>query len=286
MHAALMIRWWTIAAITTQPPATRPASAPASRPASGPAAAETRLGYINYLPPEAPEVAAARHAKIAARRAGVLILVHRGDRASAPENTLEAYAAAMDLGADGVEIDIRRSRDGVLYLHHDDDLGRVWAGEGKLARLSYYELLAAKPKRSERAFVRTRIPTLAAFLALARERAMLLHLDVKESGLQDELIALLERADMWDQIVEVNAGNAERIRGHAKVKLKPYKGWWPEGKQAEDPAAIRDFLAKPGEMVITVDPRPAVRHFKRSADKHAVPQSLRARWAPAGPIKE
>jgi len=48
-----------------------------------------------------------------------LVLAHRGARRRAPENTLEAFAAARGLGADGVEIDVRRTRDGVLVLHHD-----------------------------------------------------------------------------------------------------------------------------------------------------------------------
>ena len=48
-----------------------------------------------------------------------LVLAHRGARRRAPENTLEAFSAARDLGADGVELDVRRTRDGVLVLHHD-----------------------------------------------------------------------------------------------------------------------------------------------------------------------
>jgi len=48
-----------------------------------------------------------------------LVLAHRGARRRAPENTLEALAVARELGADGVEIDVRRTRDGVLVLHHD-----------------------------------------------------------------------------------------------------------------------------------------------------------------------
>lgn len=51
--------------------------------------------------------------------AGPLVLAHRGARRRAPENTLEAFAVARDLGADGVELDVRRTRDGVLVLHHD-----------------------------------------------------------------------------------------------------------------------------------------------------------------------
>jgi len=52
---------------------------------------------------------------------------HRGASADAPENTLEAFAMARAQGADGVELDVRRSADGDLVLHHDAALpdGRV-----------------------------------------------------------------------------------------------------------------------------------------------------------------
>ena len=48
-----------------------------------------------------------------------LILGHRGASAVRTENTLEAFATAMELGADGVELDVRRSADGALIVHHD-----------------------------------------------------------------------------------------------------------------------------------------------------------------------
>lgn len=48
-----------------------------------------------------------------------VVLAHRGARRVAPENTLAAFAAARAQGADGVELDVRRTRDGVLVIHHD-----------------------------------------------------------------------------------------------------------------------------------------------------------------------
>lgn len=59
-----------------------------------------------------------------------LVLAHRGMSASAPENTLRAFAAARRVGADGVELDVRSSADGVLVVHHDATLpdGRAIAG--------------------------------------------------------------------------------------------------------------------------------------------------------------
>jgi glycerophosphoryl diester phosphodiesterase len=49
----------------------------------------------------------------------VLILAHRGASGVAPENTVEAFRQARRLGADGVELDVRRSSDGALVVHHD-----------------------------------------------------------------------------------------------------------------------------------------------------------------------
>ncbi len=51
---------------------------------------------------------------------GPLVYAHRGNRSRAPDNTLEAYELAVDAGTDGVELDVRRTRDGVLILSHDD----------------------------------------------------------------------------------------------------------------------------------------------------------------------
>jgi glycerophosphoryl diester phosphodiesterase len=51
---------------------------------------------------------------------GPLVYAHRGDRSRAKDNTLEAYSLAVEAGADGVELDVRRTRDGVLIVSHDD----------------------------------------------------------------------------------------------------------------------------------------------------------------------
>jgi glycerophosphoryl diester phosphodiesterase len=52
----------------------------------------------------------------------MLVIAHRGASAAARENTLEAFRTAAHQGADGVELDVRRSADGTLAVHHDDVL--------------------------------------------------------------------------------------------------------------------------------------------------------------------
>lgn len=70
-----------------------------------------------------------------------LRLAHRGDWRVAPENTLAALLAAMRVpGCDGVEFDVRLSRDGVPVVIHDDTLSRVQRNPGRVDALSAAEL--------------------------------------------------------------------------------------------------------------------------------------------------
>jgi glycerophosphoryl diester phosphodiesterase len=57
----------------------------------------------------------------------VMVLAHRGGAGAWRENTLDAYAAALRLGADGVELDVRRTSDGALVVHHDPEIPGVGA---------------------------------------------------------------------------------------------------------------------------------------------------------------
>jgi hypothetical protein len=246
----------------------------------------TRPGTILEIPPETAGARLHRIELVRKRRAYTPVIVHRGAHRFWPENTLEAYAAAMDRGADGVEIDIRRSRDGILYLFHDDTLDRMTHAGGKAGNRTYFELACCGLKGVEKSRESPCIPTLAAALTLARDRAMLLHLDVKEAGLQDEILRLIEQADLWEHLVEVNAGNAERIRHHGRVHLLQYKGWFPQDEAGKDPRSVSRFLARPGNMVFCKwDPAGPVRALGRDVRKPVpVPSSLRRRWKANGPV--
>ena len=59
-----------------------------------------------------------------------LIIAHRGDATSAPENTIPAFKKALNLGADGIELDVRLTKDRELVVFHDRVLGRTAAGSG------------------------------------------------------------------------------------------------------------------------------------------------------------
>lgn len=75
----------------------------------------------------------------------VTLLAHRGGTGPWRENTLEAFAGALRLGADGVELDVRRTSDGKLVVHHDVDI----AGMGAVHDLRASELPAWVPGLDE-----------------------------------------------------------------------------------------------------------------------------------------
>jgi glycerophosphoryl diester phosphodiesterase len=114
-----------------------------------------------------------------------LCFAHRGARAYAPENTLLAFAVACDLGADGIECDVQRSRDGRLVIIHDGLVDRTTDGTGAVAEMSFAELSTLDAGRFPR--ISQRIPTLEETLDLVRDRSCLLNLEIKGESAEESL---------------------------------------------------------------------------------------------------
>ncbi len=223
-------------------------------------------GWAGGRDAETAAARAARHARVAERRAGPAVIVHRGAWAVAPENSLAAYTAAMDLGADGCEVDLRRTHDGVLVMFHDDMLDRLTCGIGSVNDITFQEMLTLRPRRELGRNLFGGATTFSSVLDLARQRAMLLHLDVKEPGLEDDIARLLEEADAWEHVVSINTYNSSRLRQHPNFKPLAYKGpGLGDQRRDMDPAAVQAQLARPGQMIMVDDPRVAAYILKRPA---------------------
>lgn len=69
-----------------------------------------------------------------------LIIAHRGASAHAPENTLAAFKLAMEQGADGIELDVKRSASGEVVVMHDETVDRTTNGSGAVHQLSLQAL--------------------------------------------------------------------------------------------------------------------------------------------------
>src|SRR5215813_10685404 len=69
-----------------------------------------------------------------------LIIGHRGASAVVPENTMAAFREAIAAGADGIEFDVRLTRDGVPVIIHDDSLRRTSGLSQRIAALTWSRL--------------------------------------------------------------------------------------------------------------------------------------------------
>ena len=85
------------------------------------------------------------------------IYAHRGASAYAPENTLEAFKMAADMGAHGVELDVHICRSGELVVTHDEVIQRVSDGEGWVKDMSLSELKVLHFNRTHPEFKDARI---------------------------------------------------------------------------------------------------------------------------------
>src|SRR5882672_8892 len=105
-----------------------------------------------------------RHPYFAASRP--MVFAHRGGGALAPENTIEAFDNGLRLGADGIELDVRLSRDGEVVVHHDRTLDRTTALRGPIAQCATDELQRAG------------VATLSDVLARYREARVIIEMKV------------------------------------------------------------------------------------------------------------
>jgi glycerophosphoryl diester phosphodiesterase len=89
------------------------------------------------------------------------IHAHRGGAGLAPENTLAAFRKALDLGADGLEMDLQVTRDGAVVVIHDGTVDRTTNGRGRIGDLTLQEMKQLDAgERFSHAFRGERVPTL------------------------------------------------------------------------------------------------------------------------------
>ena len=112
------------------------------------------------------------------------VTAHRGFSKVAPENTMPAFQAAMDCGADYIELDLQLTSDGQLVVIHDDKLDRTTNGKGLVERYTYEQLKtlsAGSWFSKDGEFDDVEIPLFSEVLELTGKDIML-NIEIKKSG--------------------------------------------------------------------------------------------------------
>ncbi|HIK09721.1 MAG TPA: glycerophosphodiester phosphodiesterase [Oscillatoriaceae cyanobacterium M33_DOE_052] len=111
------------------------------------------------------------------------IIAHRGFSAAAPENTLAAFAAAIEHGADAIELDVQLTADGIPVVIHDSKLKRTTGTKGKVFKKNLSDLKQLDAGAwFHPQFSGQQIPTLAEALHSASGIPKHIYLDVKTNG--------------------------------------------------------------------------------------------------------
>jgi glycerophosphoryl diester phosphodiesterase len=177
------------------------------------------------------------------------VVVHRGANALAPENTTASAYAALSFGAKWIEVDVRPSKDGVLFNLHDETLDRTTNGHGKLV-----DMLSTDVSRLDAGgwfgpeFVGLHVPTIAEMLDSLQGKAQVFF-DVKRGTPIPTLVSLVhekgfaENSFFWfadeqmlrefirlapEMKVKVNAPNVDRLKYWQTVCSPSYVEIAPE----------------------------------------------------------
>jgi len=151
-----------------------------------------------------------------------IVLGHRGASGYAPENTLEAFKLAMDMGADGFELDVHLSKDGELVVIHDETVDRTTDGTGFVGEMTLAELKALDASNHKEAYKGAKIPTLAEVYDLIRDTNHIVNVEIKTDNifypqLEEKVLALEKEMGMEGRIVysSFNHYTVKKIRALA-----------------------------------------------------------------------
>lgn len=214
------------------------------------------------------------------------IVVHRGANALAPENTIASTDSALKYGAKWIEVDVRKSKDGVLFNLHDETLGRTTNGKGLLS-----DMLAEDVRKLDAGswfgpqFEGTPLPSIAEMLDYLKDKAYVFF-DVKRGTPIPSLVKLVrekgfaDKSFFWfgdeamlhefmtlapEMKIKVNAGDIDRLIYWQRICKPSYVEIAPE--KITD--AFRAYCHQHGIKVMAACQEDDTSQFQLVIDKQA-----------------
>ena len=146
----------------------------------------------------------------------IINYAHRGASEYAPENTLSSFYLGLLQGANGIETDVQRTKDGELVLFHDDTVDRVSDGFGKVSDYTLQELRNLKISGNSTKGYYDRIVTLREFLEKFSEYDISFAIELKGAGVEEDTADMIRKYGIQKKCV-VTSFKLDYIR-----KLKAY----------------------------------------------------------------
>lgn len=171
----------------------------------------------------------------------IQITAHRGCSVWYPENTMAAFRAAADLGADCIELDVQQTRDRIFIVCHDQTLSRTAGTDRTVSSMSYADIAALDAGSwFSGQFQGEPIPTLESVLQFAKNRPLTLNIELKSADASGEteadLAALIRRYGMEDQCLV--AAQDYRVLIRLKECAPELRTLYVTWASPRDPAAL------------------------------------------------
>ncbi|TCS94660.1 glycerophosphodiester phosphodiesterase [Hazenella coriacea] len=135
------------------------------------------------------------------------VFAHRGFSSIAPENTSTAFQRAIEVGADGIELDVHMTLDGELVVIHDETVDRTSNGTGWVKNLTLSQLKELDMGSwFSSPFVGETIATLAEVLEQLMDTSLEINIELKNNivqyaGLEEQLVKEIERYGMSERVI-------------------------------------------------------------------------------------
>jgi glycerophosphoryl diester phosphodiesterase len=138
-----------------------------------------------------------------------IVIAHRGASGYYPENTMSAFKAAIDMGADMIELDVLLSKDQVPIVFHDEKLDAKTNGKGLVADWTLSELQKLDAGSwFDTKFKNERIPTLIEVLRFCKDK-ILVNIEIKteavsaseNEGIEDLVLEMIDELEIEEQVI-------------------------------------------------------------------------------------
>ncbi len=134
------------------------------------------------------------------------VWAHRGASGYAPENTLVAFQKAIDMDADGIELDVQMTKDGQLIVIHDETVDRVSDSVGWVKDYTYEDIKGLNVNRNYPEYGLVHIPTLEEVYQLVYDKELLINVELKNGvifypQMEEKILSLANKIGLQDRII-------------------------------------------------------------------------------------
>lgn len=126
---------------------------------------------------------------------------HRGASAYAPENTMSSFKKAFQLGSNGIELDLQKTKDGKIVIFHDKEIDKKSNGTGKISDYTYNELLELDfGSWFGKEFKNEKIVLFEDFMKSVSDKNLILAIELKEEGIEKDTLEIINKYYNKDNI--------------------------------------------------------------------------------------